>query len=40
MKNIQCKTHALTCDYDLFPSFQLSRHPSRKFHFNEADLYP
>ena len=30
MKNIQCKTHALTYNCDIFPSFQLSGHPSRK----------
>ena len=38
MKNIQCKTHALTYNCDIFPYFQLSGHPSRKIPFNEADI--
>ena len=38
MKNIQCKTHALTYNCYIFPSFQLSGHPSRKITFNETNI--
>ena len=38
MKNIQFKTHALTYNCYIFPSFQLSGHPYRKIPFNEENI--